>query len=58
MDDETYTKKHTRQVTFAGDADYQPTKILETLKGDKKPFACILEHVFSASFISLYVFKI
>lgn len=56
--EEAHIKKHLRQVLYFGEADYNPVKLLADSKAEQKPLAAILEHVFSASFVTLYVFKL
>lgn len=45
-------------MVYFGEADYNPVKILAAASQETKPLAAILEHVFSASFVTLYVYKL
>jgi endonuclease YncB( thermonuclease family) len=45
-------------VVYFGEADYNPAKLLAVASQETKPLAAILEHVFSASFVTLYVYKL
>lgn len=56
--DEAYINKHLRQVCYFGESDYNPAKLLTESQVEAKPLAAILEHVFSASFVTLYVYKL
>ena len=42
-------------MTFFGEADYKPSTLLAQALQEPRPLAAILEHVFSPSFVSLYV---
>ena len=53
--DSKYLAKHVREVTFFGEADYKPSTLLAQALQEPRPLAAILEHVFSPSFVSLYV---
>lgn len=55
--DERLIQKNSRNVTYFSDTGYNPNKILEDSKVYDKPLESIVEYVFSASFVSLYVIK-
>ena len=52
---EKQKEKHTREVIYFGEAAYQPSKLLEQAQKEPRPFGAVLEHVFSTSFVVLYV---
>ena len=53
--DSKYLAKHLREVTFHGEADYKPAALLAQAQAETRPLAAILEHVFSPTFVTLYV---
>lgn len=53
--DEKHLAKHNRTVTYHGEQDYKPEKILASQP--KEPQPAILEHVFGTNFVSLYLSK-
>lgn len=57
-EDSKHIEKHTREVTYFGESDYSPAKLLEESKKEPKPLAAILEYVFSPSYVTLYVYKL
>ena len=57
-DDKEYIERNSRQVTYHGDLDYSPSKCLDASLGHETPMKAILEHVFSASYVVLYVYKL
>ena len=48
-------EKHTRDVIYFGEAAYQPSKLLEAAQKEPRPFGAVLEHVFSTTFVVMYV---
>ena len=55
--DEKYIEKNTRNVTYFSDTGYNAQKIFEEAKGCKEPLDGIVEYVFNASFVSVYLSK-
>lgn len=55
--DEKYLKKNTRDVTYFSESGFSAAKIFEESKNTEKPLECIVEYVFSASFVSAYIHK-
>jgi staphylococcal nuclease domain-containing protein 1 len=53
-----HIEKHTRQVVYFGESDYMPAKLLAEANKEAKPLAAVLEHVFSASYVTLYVYRL
>ena len=47
--------KNTRQVTYFGEADYKPVKILEQANKEPRPLGSILEHVFGTNLVVAYI---
>ena len=47
-----------RIVSYPGDSDFNVVKLLEMSSKVPTPLAGIIEHVFSSSFVSVYVFKL
>lgn len=45
-----------RQVIFPGDSNYSPQKLVQ--QASQATCAGILEHVFSSSFVSVYIYKL
>lgn len=56
--DEDQIERNLRKVTYNGDSDYSPMKILEAANKHDAPMAGILEHVFSSSFVCLYIYRL
>jgi len=52
-----HIEKHTRQVTYYSDASYSAKRIVEESKKFDKPMEGIVEYVFNASFMSVYIVK-
>jgi hypothetical protein len=50
-------EKHKRNVTYFGEAGYNAAKLLEEAKQIDKPLMSIVEYVFNASFLSVYIHK-
>lgn len=55
--DEKFLEKHTRKVTYFSDSGYNAAKLLEEAKGIDKPLESIIEYVFNASYLSVYIHK-
>jgi hypothetical protein len=55
--EEKHIEKHTRIVTYFSDPGFNAQKLFEETKGIDKPLESIVEYVFSASFISVYVHR-
>jgi len=55
--DQKFLDKHTRNVTYFSDSSYNPAKLLEESKVIDKPLESIVEYVFNASYISVYIHK-
>lgn len=55
--DEKFLEKHTRKVTYFTDAGYNAGKILEEAKSIDKPLESVVEYVFNASYLSVYVHR-
>ena len=55
--DAKYLEKHTRNVTFFSDSGYNAAKLYEESKSITKPLEAIVEYVFSASYLSVYIHK-
>ena len=53
-----FIEKHTRQVKYFGESDYSPAKLLAQSMEVATPLAAILEYVFSASYVSVFVYKL
>ena len=53
-----HVANHVREVTYFGESDYNPTKLLELANKEAKPLPAILEYVFGTSYVSLYVYKL
>lgn len=45
-------------MKYQGAADFSHQRLLEEAEQVKEPLAAILEHVFSSSHVSLFVFKL
>ena len=55
--DEKYLEKHSRSVTYFSDSSYNAAKLVEEAKSIDKPLEGIVEYVFSASFITVYIHR-
>jgi hypothetical protein len=55
--DEKHIEKHTRNVTYFSDAGFSATKLFEEAKGIEKPMEAIVEYVFNASYITVFIHK-
>jgi staphylococcal nuclease domain-containing protein 1 len=55
--DEKHIQKHTRNVTYFSDAGYNAAKLFEEAKGIDKPLEAIVEYVFSASYVTVFIHK-
>jgi staphylococcal nuclease domain-containing protein 1 len=55
--DEKFLQKHTRNVTYFSDSGYSGQKLLEESKAIDKPLEAVVEYVFNASQISVYIHK-
>ena len=53
-----HIEKHLRRVKYQGAPDFSHQRLLEEANQVKEPLAAILEHVFSSSHLSLYVYKL
>jgi hypothetical protein len=56
--DQKHIEKHLRQVTYFGESSYNASKLLEQANQVSTPLAAILEYVYSASYVTLYVYKL
>jgi endonuclease YncB( thermonuclease family) len=50
-------EKHTRKVTYFTDAGYNAAKLLEEAKIIDKPLESIVEYVFNAAYLSVYIHR-
>lgn len=57
-EDASHIEKHLRKVTYHGDMEYSAVKILEAANSAQAPLTAILEHVFSSSYVTLYLFSL
>lgn len=55
--DPKYLEKHTREVTYFGEPGYNAAKLYEEAKSIVKPLEAIVEYVFNASFLTVYIHK-
>lgn len=55
--DSKIIQKNTREVTYFSEANYNPHKILEEAQKIDRPLESIIEYVFNASFVSVYIHK-
>lgn len=55
--DSKYLEKHTRQVAYFSDAGFSPSKYFDEAQKIDKPLEAIVEYVFSASFVTVYIHK-
>jgi staphylococcal nuclease domain-containing protein 1 len=56
--DQKYLDKHTRKnVTYFSEAGYSAPKLLEESKAIDKPLEAIVEYVFNASYLTVYIHK-
>lgn len=55
--DEKFIEKNTRNVTYFSDTGFNSNKIFEESKSLKEPLEAIVEYVFNASFITVYLRK-
>lgn len=55
--DEKFLEKHTRSVTYFSDSGYSGAKLLEEAKVIDKPLEAIVEYVFNATFMTVYIHK-
>ena len=55
--DEKYIQKHTRSVTYFSDSGYSASRLSDEARSIEKPLECIVEYVFNASFITVYIHK-
>lgn len=55
--DDKYLEKHTRQVTYFSESGYSAAKLMEEAKGIDKPLEAIVEYIFNASFLTVYIHK-
>ncbi len=53
-----FIEKHTRTVKYQGETDYSAAKLLNQSMEVTTPLAAILEYVFSASYVNVYVYKL
>lgn len=56
--DEDQIERALRKVTYNGDSDYSPMKVLDAANQESLPMAGILEHVFSSSYVCIYIYKL
>ena len=49
--------KHTRNVTYFSDTGYSASRLFEDAKGIEKPLEAIVEYVFNASFVTIFIHK-
>jgi staphylococcal nuclease domain-containing protein 1 len=58
MTDEKYVAKHTRnQVIYFSESAYSASKLFEEARGIDKPLEAIVEHVFNASYLTVYIHR-
>lgn len=55
--DAKYLEKHNRNVTYFSDSGYNPAKLYEEAKTVGKPLEAIVEYIFNASYLSVYIHK-
>jgi staphylococcal nuclease domain-containing protein 1 len=55
--DPKYLEKHNRNVTYFSDTGYNPAKLYEEAKAIEKPLEAIVEYIFNASYLSVYIHK-
>lgn len=55
--DDKFLEKHTRKVTYFTDSGYNAPRLLEEAKHIDKPLESIVEYVFNASYLSVYIHK-
>jgi hypothetical protein len=55
--DDKFLEKHNRNVTYFSDSGYNAAKLCEESKSVDKPLEGIVEYVFSASYLSVYIHK-
>ena len=55
--DEKHIQKHTRNITFFSDSGYNAAKLFEESKEIDKPLESIVEYVFNASYLTIYIHK-
>lgn len=56
--DKNFIEKHTRKPTYYTDSGYNPTELVNESKTSKEPLESIVEYVFTANFISVYIIKL
>lgn len=55
--DPKFLEKHNREVTYFGEPGYNAAKLYEEAKTIAKPLEAIVEYVFNASFLTVYIHK-
>lgn len=55
--EDKFLERHTRKATYFTDSGYNAPKLLEEAKSIDKPLESIVEYVFNASYLSVYVHK-
>ena len=55
--DPKFLEKHNREVTYFGEPGYNAAKLYEEAKSIAKPLEAIVEYVFNASFLTVYIHK-
>lgn len=55
--DEKHMAKHTRNVTYFSDTGFNAAKLFEESKEIDKPLESIVEYVFNASYITVFIHK-
>ena len=53
--DKAFIEKHTRQATYYTDSGFNAVEIVAESKASKEPLDAIVEYVFTANFISVYI---
>lgn len=55
--DPKYLEKHTRNVTYFSEPGFNAAKLYEESKSIGKPLEAIVEYIFNASYLSVYIHK-